>query len=69
MSEWISMKDELPDEGEFIIMRWHGKTQQCIYYRTSDDDGCYYQDSMDDYDAMQESEAFKGDMHWMYLPK
>lgn len=63
------MKNELPIKGRFILMKWHGKVQQCIYYRSSDDNGDFYQDSMDDYDGMPERDAFLGDMHWMYLPE
>lgn len=63
------MKNELPDRGEFILMKWQGKVQQCIYYRDSDDNGDFYQDSMDDYDGMPEKVAHLGEMHWMYLPE
>lgn len=69
MVNWIGIKNQLPTNGKFILMKWNGKVQQCIYYRDSDDNGDFYQDSMDDYDGMPESDAFKGDMHWMYLPE
>jgi hypothetical protein len=50
-------------------MKWQGRGQQCVYYRDSDDNGDFYQDSMDYYDGMPERDAFLGDMHWMYLPE
>lgn len=69
VSEWISVNDELPDDGKLIIMKLYGIAQRCIYYRTSDEDGYCYQDATGEYEAIPESEALEGDMHWMYLPE